>query len=57
MDNSKSYLPRYLENAKALAGSERLPTKIQGAIIWSGIYAQKRRDFFFLNHDHFGKDY
>ena len=55
MDNSKSYLPRYLHNSKELVGSERLPTKIHGAIIWSGFYPEKRKDLFFLNHDHYGK--
>ena len=55
MDNSKSYLPRFLENAKRLVGIERLPSKITGAIIWSGSYLEKRKDCFFINHDQFGK--
>ena len=42
-------------NAKELSGTERLPTKIYGGIIWSGLYEEKRKIIFFLNHDHFGK--
>ena len=58
MDNSKSYLPRYLQNSKDLVGTERLPTKITGLIIHSGSYQEeKRKCLFFLNHDHFGKKY
>ena len=41
-------------NTKELAGTERLPTKIYGGIIWSGKYEEKRKIVFFLNHDHFG---
>ena len=55
MDNRKSYCPRYMENSKEQAGTERLPTKISGCIIWSGFYEEKRKILFFLNHDHFGK--
>ena len=55
MDNSKSYLPRYLEKPKKLVGTERLPTKITGCIIWNGLYKEKRKDLFFLNHDQFGR--
>ena len=51
MDNSKSYLPRYVENAKELTGSERLPSKISGCIIYSGMYEAKRKILFYLNHD------
>lgn len=54
MDNSKSYLPRYLENAKQIVGTERLPTKITGCLIHSGFYEEKRKCLFYLNHDHFG---
>ena len=55
MDNSKSYCPHYLENAKDLVGTERLPTKIYGGLIWSGLYEEKRKIIFYLNHDQFGK--
>ena len=55
MDNSKSYVPRFLENSKKLVGTERLPSKISGAIMWSGLYEDKRKDIFYINHDHFGK--
>ena len=53
MDNSKSYLPNYREKTKKLAGMFRLPTKIQGGIIYSGHYLMKRKVVFFLNHDHY----
>ena len=55
MDNSKSYLPRFLENAKELVGAERLPSKIYGCIITSGFYEGNQKILFFINHDHFGK--
>ena len=55
MDNSKSYVPRFLENSKKLVGTERLPSKIQGCILWSGLYKDKRKDIFYINHDHFGE--
>ena len=51
----QSYLPRFLENSKELVGTERLPTKITGCIIYSGYYEVKRKVLFFLNHDHFGE--
>ena len=51
---SKSYLPRFLENSKKLVGTERLPSKISGCILWSGLYKEKRKDIFYINHDHFG---
>ena len=54
MDNSKSYLPRFLEKSKNLVGTERLPSKITGCIIWSGFYHDKRKDIFYINHDQFG---
>ena len=57
MDNSKNYLPRFLENSKEFVGTERLPTKITGCIIYSGNYEAKRKVLFFLNHDHFGEFY
>ena len=51
MDNHKSYLPRYLQNAKELQGTERLPSKISGCILWSGLYEAKRKVLLYLNHD------
>ena len=51
MDNSKSYLPRYLEHAKEYQGTERLPTKITGGLIHSGCYQEKRKVMLFLNHE------
>ena len=53
MDNSKSYLPNYREKTKKLAGMYRLPTKIQGGIIYSGNYLKKRKVMFLLNNDQF----
>ena len=53
MDNSKSYCPRMKEKTKKFAGILRLPTKIQGCIIYSGHYESKRKILFYLNHDHF----
>ena len=51
MDNSKSYLPRFLEKTKANQGTERLPTKISGCIVYSGYYEHKRKILFYINHD------
>ena len=53
MDNSKSYCPRMKEKSKKFAGILRLPTKIQGCIIYSGHYPEKRKTIFYLNHDHY----
>ena len=53
MDNSKSYCPRMKEKSKKYAGLLRLPTKIQGCIIYSGNYVDKRKILFYLNHDQF----
>ena len=53
MDNSKSYCPRMQEKSKKFAGILRLPTKIQGCIIYSGHYTDKRKTVFYLNHDHY----
>ena len=51
MDNSKSYLPRFLEKTKENQGTERLPSKISGCIVYSGFYELKRKTLFFINHD------
>ena len=53
MDNSKSYCPRLVEKSKKSAGLLRLPTKIQGCILYSGHYIEQRKVLFYLNHDHF----
>ena len=53
MDNSKSYLPRYLENSKDQVQKERLPTKITGCTMYNGLYEQNRKILFYLNHDTF----
>ena len=51
MDNSKSYLPRHLEKTKENQGTERLPSKISGCILYSGLYEHKRKVVFYINHD------
>ena len=53
MDNSKSYCPRMKDKSKKFVGLLRLPTKIQGCIIYSGNYVNKRKIVFYLNHDQF----
>jgi hypothetical protein len=53
MDNSKSYLPRYLEKSKDQAQKERLPTKISGCLMYNGWYENNRKVMFYLNHDIF----
>ena len=55
MNNWSSYLPRFLLNSKKLAGTMRLTTKITGCIIWSGLYPDKRKDIFYVNHDQYGR--
>ena len=51
MDNKKSYIPRLLEKSKEMAGTERLPSKISGCILYSGWYEHKRKCLFYINHD------
>ena len=51
MDNKKSYAPRTLEKAKAFEGTERLPSKITGVLAYSGWYKEKRKIWFYINHD------
>ena len=51
MDNAKSYLPRFLEKTKENQGTERLPSKISGCIMYSGYYEHKRKTLFYINHD------
>ena len=51
MDNSKSYLPRYLEHSKDQVQKERLPSKITGCTMYSGFYEKQRKVVFYLNHD------
>ena len=50
---SSSYLPRYLQKSKDQVQKERIPTKITGCIIYSGWYETKRKNLFYLNHDHY----
>ena len=52
MDNSKSYIPRFIEKTKKL-GSWKLPSKITGAVISSGKYVSNRKVKLYVNHDHF----
>ena len=53
MDNRKSDLPKFQENAKNLGGFYKLPSHITGAIVTSGLYPEKLKNFFFLNHNQF----
>ena len=53
MDNSKSYCPRFLDKSKKTVGMLRLPTKITGCNIYSGLYGGNRKCIFYLNHDHY----
>ena len=53
MDNSKSYLPRYLEHSKDQVQKERLPSKISGCTIYNGKYESNRKVLFYINHDIF----
>ena len=53
MDNRKSDIPRFLENSKKWSGFIKLPCHITGAIISSGLYHDKRKCIFFLNHDQY----
>ena len=53
MDNNKSLIPRYLVLSKDVAQKERLPAKVTGCTIYSGMYEQKRKVFMFINHDIF----
>ena len=53
MDNTKSYCPRTLDKGKKDVNKPTLPTKIQGCILYSGLYEQKRKIVFYLNHNHF----
>ena len=51
MNNFTSYVPRYQIISKEMQGSERLPSKITGCILWSGLYEDKRKIMFYVNHD------
>ena len=51
MDNSKSLIPRSPEISKTGGSLFKLPTKITGAIIWSGKYPENRKVIFYLNHN------
>ena len=53
MDNSKSYLPHYLEHSKDQVQKERLPSKITGCTVYNGWYEKKRKVIFYVNHDIF----
>ena len=51
MNNFTSYVPRYQMLSKEMQGSERLASKITGCIMWSGLYEDKRKIVFYVNHD------
>ena len=54
MGSYNSLIPRYLDNSKNLVGTERLPSKITGCILWNGRYQEKRKDIFWVNHEQYG---
>ena len=51
MDNSKTNIPRPLVKTKSNAGMFKLPTKVLGCIISSGLYPSNRKIQFYLNHE------
>ena len=53
MDNSKSYLPHYVEHSKDQVQKERLPSKITGCTMYNGWYEKNRKVVFYINHDIF----
>jgi hypothetical protein len=53
MDNRKSDLPKFQQNAKNFVIFQKLPTHITGAIVTSGFYPEKQKTYFFLNHNQF----
>ena len=53
MDQKKSWLPRFLDKSKKNVGLQRLPTKIVGCNIFSGLYEEKRKVVMLINHDHY----
>ena len=54
MDNSKSYLPRFIEKTKN-QGTWKVPSKITGAVITNGKYVNHRKVKLYINHDHFAQ--
>ena len=53
MDNRKSDLPKFQQNAKNFVNFQKLPTHITGAIVTSGFYPEKQKTFFYLNHNQY----
>ena len=53
MDNRKSDLPKFRENVKNLSNFQKLPSHITGAIVTSGLYPEKIKYFFFINHNQY----
>ena len=53
MDNRKSDLPKFQQNVKNFGKFQKLPSHITGAIITSGLYPDKMKNFFFINHNQF----
>ena len=53
MDNTKSYCPRQVVKGKKDVNKPTLPTKIQGCIIYSGLYEHKRKIVFYYNHNQY----
>ena len=53
MDNRKSDLPKFQQNAKNFGSFHKLPSHITGAIVTSGFYPEKIKNFLFVNHNNF----
>lgn len=53
MDNRKSDLPKFHQNVKHLGSFVKLPSHITGAIVTSGHYKEKVKNFFFVNHNQY----
>lgn len=53
MDNRKSDLPKFQQNVKNLGNFQKLPSHITGAIVTSGLYPEKMKNFFFINHNQY----
>ena len=53
MDNRKSDCPKFQQNAKNFGNFQKLPSHITGAIVTSGFYPEKMKNFFYLNHNQY----
>lgn len=53
MDNRKTDIPRFLLNSKRLGGVYKLPCHVTGVIVSSGFYANKVKNYFYINHNQY----